>query len=145
MGRMGEGDSQSFPKTVLSPVYRWRCGGSEIVSNFLKATRGQVDPILTSLVPFFLGTGKRLASYAKMLSSKTGLIAHCRRKKITNAPPHCLIGSWGEKKGHLRHLKKLVENSANVVSGRPLVESFWSDSLFLKDSRSSFLAFPLFL
>ena len=38
MGRMGEGESKSFPKTLLSPMYRWRNGGSEGMSDFLKVT-----------------------------------------------------------------------------------------------------------
>ena len=40
---------QSFPKTVLSPDYRWRRGGSEHVSNFSQGYTGQVDPILTNV------------------------------------------------------------------------------------------------
>ena len=74
---------QSFPKTVLSPIYRWRRGGSEHVSDFSQGYTGQVDPIFTNVPRGLLGTGKRLAFYTKMSGSKTGLIAHCRRKKIT--------------------------------------------------------------
>ena len=88
------------------------------MSDFSQGYTGQVDPILTNVPRALLGTGKRLAFYTKMSGSKAGLIAHCRRKKITNAPPRCLIGSggWGWEEGHFLHLKKSWLKTAQMLS-----------------------------
>lgn len=99
VGRMGEGDSRSFPKTVLSPVYRWRRGGSEIVSNFSQGYRRSGRSNINLPRALLPGDWKETGSLRKNVELKNWINSSLQKEKNNKCTTSLPNREWrGEKR-----------------------------------------------